>query len=357
MNRFLRLSIFWFALYFYGASPAVAIEIARRDSPNDSTTVPEEKALSLSKLSMTPDSLVQYGIRQMDSRKYVLAQEAFEEAVKLDALNCEAHCRLCQMEIVQGKNLEKAEEYCLKAIHISPKNADYYYWLGAVYGLQALNGELIDALAVASRLRDAFQKALKINPKHANARFAMAQYYLQAPPYAGGSIKEARRLALEAMPFDELTARRILASVYRVEKKPAAAEDEYRRAVESDRKNVEVLNEFAVFYINEKRYNEAIECYERALALDTTNMFVLQGLGDVFTLQNRYDEASAMYQKSLSILPRHTSALMGLARLNERQKNKPEAIKYYTLAAKCDPKSKLGKEALRRLREIKREKL
>lgn len=357
MNRFLRLSIFWFALYFYGASHAVAIGVARHDSTHDSTTVPEEKALSLSKLSMTPDSLVQYGIRQMDSRKYVLAQEAFEEAVKLDALNCEAHCRLCQMEIVQGKNLEKAEEYCLKAIHISPKNADYYYWLGAVYGLQALNGELIDALAVASRLRDAFQKALKINPKHANARFAMAQYYLQAPPYAGGSIKEARRLALEAMPFDELTARRILASVYRVEKKPAAAEDEYRRAVESDRKNVEVLNEFAVFYINEKRYNEAIECYERALALDTTNMFVLQGLGDVFTLQNRYDEASAMYQKSLSILPRHTSALMGLARLNERQKNKLEAIKYYTLAAKCDPKSKLGKEALRRLREIKREKL
>lgn len=357
MNRFLRLSIFWFALYFYGASPAVAIEVVRRDSTHDSTTVPEEKALSLSKLSMTPDSLVQYGIRQMDSRKYVLAQEAFEEAVKLDALNCEAHCRLCQMEIVQGKNLEKAEEYCLKAIHISPKNADYYYWLGAVYGLQALNGELIDALAVASRLRDAFQKALKINPKHANARFAMAQYYLQAPPYAGGSIKEARRLALEAMPFDELTARRILASVYRVEKKPAAAEDEYRRAVETDRKNVEVLNEFAVFYVNEKRYNEAIECYERALALDTTNMFVLQGLGDVFVLQNRYDEASAMYQKSLSILPRHTSALMGLARLNERQKNKSEAIKYYTLAAKCDPKSKLGKEALRRLREIKREKL
>lgn len=303
-----------------------------------------------------PDSLVRYGIAQMDARKYPLAQESFEEAIRLDPTNGEAYCRLCQMEIVQGKNLDKAEEYCLKAIHISPKNADYYYWLGAVYGLEALNGELIDAMAVASRIRDAFQKALKINPKHANARFAMAQYYLQAPQYAGGSIKEAKKLATEAMPFDEVTARRILASVYRIEKKPAAAEDEYRRAVETDRKNVEVLTEFASFYINEKRLNEAVECYERALDIDSTNMFVLQGLGDVYALQNRIDDAKAMYQQSLSVLPHHTAALVGLGKIHERQKNKPEALKCYLLAYKYDPKSKLGKEAARRVREMKREK-
>lgn len=307
---------------------------------------------------LTPsDSLVRYGISQMEARKYAAAQEAFEEALKLNPSNSEAHCRLCQMEIVQGKNLERAEDFCLKAVHLTNTNADYYYWLGAVYGLQALNGELIDALAVASRLRDAFQRALKINPRHSNARFAMAQYYLQAPQYAGGSIKAAKKLAQECIGFDEVTARRILASVYRAEQKPAAAEDEYRRAMETDRKNVEVLSEFASFYINEKRLNEAVECYERALAIDSTNMFVLQGLGDVYALQHRENEAIEMYQKSLAVLPRHTPALVGLAKLYEKQKNKQEALKYYTLAVKCDPKSKLGKEAARRLRELRREKM
>jgi tetratricopeptide (TPR) repeat protein len=292
----------------------------------------------------------------MDTRKYEAAQDAFEEALKLNPSNSEAHCRLCQMEIVQGKNLERAENYCLKAVYLTSNNADYYYWLGAVYGLQALNGELIDALAVASRLRDAFQRALKINPKHSNARFAMAQYYLQAPQYAGGSLKEAKKLAQECMSFDEVTARRILASVYRAEKKPAAAEDEYRRAMETDRKNIEVLSEFAGFYINEKRYNEAVECYERAMTIDSTNMFVLQGLGDVFALQHRDAEAIVQYQKSLSVLPRHTPALVGLARIYDKQNNKIEALKYYLLAVKCDPKSKLGKDAARRVREMKREK-
>jgi tetratricopeptide (TPR) repeat protein len=323
---------------------------------NADSTVNRPSAV-LARPASASDSLVQYGIAQMELRKYTFAQDAFEAALKLDPTNSEAHCRLCQMEIVQGKNLDKAEEYCLRAIHFSPKNADYYYWLGAVYGLEALNGELIDALSVASRLRDAFQKALKINPKHANARFAMAQYYLQAPSFAGGSIKEAKRLAQEAMAFDEVTARRILASAYRAEKKPAAAEDEYRRAMETDRKNVEVLSEFATFYINEKRFNEAIECYSRALDIDSTNMFVLQGLGDVFALQARDEEAITMYNKSLTVLSRHTPALMGLARVYDRKKIKSEAVKYYTLAFKCDPKSKLGKEAARRLRELKREKL
>ncbi len=156
---------------------------AATSTPQADSALPRNNFPQQSPLQSVPpsDSLVRYGISLMDARKYEAAQDAFEEALKLNPSNSEAHCRLCQMEIVQGKNLERAENYCLKAVYLTSNNADYYYWLGAVYGLQALNGELIDALAVASRLRDAFQRALKINPKHSNARFAMAQYYLQAP--------------------------------------------------------------------------------------------------------------------------------------------------------------------------------
>lgn len=303
---------------------------------------------------VSADSLLKYGVEQMQNRKYGEAQAAFEAVVKSDSKNAEAYCRLCQMDIVQERNLEKAEEYCLRAVQINSKNADYHYWLGAVYGLQALNGELIDALAVASRLREAFTKALKLNPKHGNARFALAQYYLQAPQYAGGSFKEARKLASEAMSFDEVTARRILASVYRAEKKPAAAEDEYRRAIENDKKNVDVLSEFASFYVGEKRYNEAVECYQRCLEIDSTNMFVLQGLGDVLASQERFGEAIKVYEQALAIHPRHTPALMGLARVYERERKKAEALKCYLNVFKMDPRSKIGKEANKKYRELQR---
>jgi tetratricopeptide (TPR) repeat protein len=305
-------------------------------------------------LTISADSLLRYGIRMMDERKYAEAQDVFTNLVRRDPANAEAQCRMCQMEIVQGKNLEKAEEYCMRAVQLNGRNPEYQYWLGAVYGLQALNGELIDALAVASKVRESFTKAVKLNPKQGNARFALAQYYLQAPNYAGGSFKEARKLALQAMPFDEVTARRILASVYRAEKKPAAAEDEYRRAMETDKKNVEVLSEFANFYVNEQRYNEAVECYTRCLQIDSTNIFVLQGLGDALAAQNLLDEAREVYEKSLVIHPRHTASLVGLARTLERQQNKADALKYYRLAAKYDPKSKLGKDASRRAQELKR---
>jgi tetratricopeptide (TPR) repeat protein len=315
------------------------------------------RAESLIESGVSTDSLLRFGIEQMQCRRYAEAQTAFEAVVRRDQSNAEAQCRLCQMEIVQDKNLEKAEEYCLRAVQLNPKNADYHYWLGAVYGLQAINGELIDALAVASRLREAFTKAMKLNPKHGNARFALAQYYLQAPNYAGGSFKEARKLANEAMSFDEITARRILASVYRAEKKPAAAEDQYRRAVENDKKNIDVLTEFASFYVGEKRLNEAVECYQRCLQLDSTNMFVLQGLGDVLAAQDRLEDAIAVYHQALTVHPRHTPALMGLARLYERQRNKAEAMKYYINVFKIDPRSKLGKEANKKFRELQRKDL
>ena len=325
-----------------------------------SSTVASDTLNSVQQLvntGVSTDSLLKFGLERMQTRKYAEAQAAFEAVVKADPRNAEAHCRLCQMDIVQERNLEKAEEYCLRAVQLNPKNADYHYWLGAVYGLQAINGELIDALAVASRLRDAFMKAMKLNPKHGNARFALAQYYLQAPQYAGGSFKEARKLAQEAMSFDEVTARRILASVYRAEKKPAAAEDEYRRAVENDKKNVDVLSEFASFYVSEKRYNEAVECYQRCLQIDSTNMFVLQGLGDVLASEGRYDEAIKVYEQALSIHPRHTPALVGLARVYEKQRNKAEAMRCYINAFKMDPRSKIGKEAHKKFRELQRKDL
>jgi tetratricopeptide (TPR) repeat protein len=322
-------------------------------SANTSTN----RVQSLVESGITPDSLLTVGLEMMQIRKYAEAQAAFEAVVKADPRNAEALCRLCQMDIVQERNLEKAEEYCLRAVQINPKNADFHYWLGAVYGLQAINGELIDALAVASRLREAFTKALKLNPKHGNARFALAQYYLQAPQYAGGSFKEARKLGNEAMSFDEVTARRILASVYRAEKKSAAAEDEYRRAVENDKKNVDVLSEFASFYVGEKRFNEAVECYQRCLEIDSTNMFVLQALGDVLASEGRFEEAIKVYEQALTIHPRHTPALMGLARVYERQRNKPEALRCYLNVFKMDPRSKIGKEANKKFRELQRKDL
>lgn len=362
LNSFFFISFFAYFFAQSGGALAVALpsarDFAKPFAGGDSVRADSTSFVQLSDRAsyISADSLVQMGIAQMSARKYTEAQELFEAALRLDAMNEEAYCRLCQIEIVQGKNLEQAEEFCLKAVLRAPNNADYYYWLGAVYGLQALNGELIDALAVAGKLREAFQKALRLNPRHANARFAMAQYYLQAPQYAGGSVKAAKKLAHEALAFDEVTARRIFASAYRAEKKSAAAEDEYRRAIETDRKNVEVLMELASFYKVEKRWNESIECYERALAIDSTNIFTLQELGDVYALQRKFDSAAHYYRLSLDVVSRHTPSLYGLAKIYEAQHDYEQAAHYYALAAKCDPKSKLGRESARKLKTLKKTK-
>lgn len=127
---------------------------------------------------------------------YIGAKSGFETFLKQnpDHLKTiqylgELACRL--------KSWDKALFYFGRLKNIRPTQADYYYLYGGALALKAQSANKFKALGMVSDIRESFEKAIELNPKHIEARWALIEYYLQLPFILGGSEKKALRYADE----------------------------------------------------------------------------------------------------------------------------------------------------------------
>lgn len=96
------------------------------------------------------------------------------------------------------EDLEAAIEASERAMK-DARDARVLLWAGRAFGLQALKASLLTKLKWAGRTREAWEKAVELDPNGLEARFDLLQYYLQAPSIAGGGRDKAeaqvRRIA------------------------------------------------------------------------------------------------------------------------------------------------------------------
>lgn len=75
-----------------------------------------------------------------------------------------------------------------------PEDERPLYWLGKACGRVAERVGPLSAMKWAGRTRDAFERAVEINPDNPDAVDALAQFYEEAPRFIGGNAKKAREL-------------------------------------------------------------------------------------------------------------------------------------------------------------------
>ena len=97
----------------------------------------------------------------------------------------------------QRKAWDKAIFYYQKLKTSKPTEANYYYKYGGVLGMKAKESNKFKALGMIADVKAAFEKAIFLNPKHIQARWALIELYLQLPGIVGGSEKKAIRYANE----------------------------------------------------------------------------------------------------------------------------------------------------------------
>lgn len=98
------------------------------------------------------------GILSFKKSKYDQAMTMFGQAVYLDNAVPDYHYYYGRTLLMQ-KKIKDAEESIKKAVHLSPRNADYIAELGHIY-LQ---------LGFKTRAKNTFEKALQYNPRHERA--------------------------------------------------------------------------------------------------------------------------------------------------------------------------------------------
>ena len=76
------------------------------------------------------------------------------------------------------KKWEEALVYYEKLKELKPSEANYYYKYGGALGMKAKESNKFKALGMIGDVEDSFKKAIELNPKHIESRWALVELYL-----------------------------------------------------------------------------------------------------------------------------------------------------------------------------------
>lgn len=170
------------------------------------------------------------------------------------------------------------------------------YALGRVYGQQAMTASVFKMPGLASKTKEFFVKAVEQDPLLFEARSALAQFYLIAPGFAGGSAAKARELAAEARQPDQARLVRFL----------VAAQDKDWNGAE---------RELAGLKAGE----------DRTLQRELRNGWMR--LGAELVEQKSFAKARAVFETVLRDNPQHAAGPYGLARVALETQQPDEALR------------------------------
>lgn len=162
--------------------------------------------------------------------QYTEAQPLFEQVLKEDPSN---KMVLEYLGDIAGytKKWDIAIPYYEKLVAQYPKEANYHYKYGGVLGMKALEINRLRALGLISEIRESFETAARLDPRHIETRWALVEFYIQLPGIIGGSESKARDYAnqlAQISPVDGYLAQGYIAEY---NDKPEEAERHYKAAV------------------------------------------------------------------------------------------------------------------------------
>ncbi|MRX38826.1 hypothetical protein GJU43_06035 [Flavobacterium sp. LC2016-23] len=123
-------------------------------------------------------------------KKYDEAQLLFEAILKTRPSDIKTIEYLGEIAAYH-KSWLKAGEYFKKLKELKPTEAEYFYKYGGALAMRAMEVNKFKAFGMVEDMKEAFEKAILLNPKHIPARWALIELYLQLPGILGGSESKA----------------------------------------------------------------------------------------------------------------------------------------------------------------------
>ncbi len=145
---------------------------------------------------------------------------------------------------------------CEKAVAIESDNGLYHLWLGRIYGEKADRSGFLTAAGLAKKVRAEFERAVELSPNNWEARTDLAEFYLEAPAIVGGGKDKARAQAALMTPLNPAMAHWVIARIDEKNKDNAAAEQEYRAAIEASHGGARAWVNLAGFYRHTNRFDD-----------------------------------------------------------------------------------------------------
>jgi tetratricopeptide (TPR) repeat protein len=138
--------------------------------------------------------------RLFNAKKYEEAEVLFESFLKSKPTDIKTLEYLGEIEAHQ-KSWVKGAEYFKKLTELKPTEADYFFKYGGCLAMRSREVNKLKAFGMVDDMKEAFEKAISLNPKHVQARWALIEIYLQLPGILGGSESKAIAYSNELAQF------------------------------------------------------------------------------------------------------------------------------------------------------------
>jgi tetratricopeptide (TPR) repeat protein len=242
-----------------------------------------------------------------------------------------------------------------KVVAQKPKSSEAHYYLGVAYAQKVETANMLSQMSLAKKAKDAWARAIELDPNYFNARLRLIEFYVNAPAMAGGGEDKAMELAAEAKKRDALDGHRAYARIYTIQKKYDAATKEMREAVREQPKSVRAHYLLGNALLNQQEWKTSLQEYETALALDGAYMPTYFRIGHLAVRsESNYARGEESLRKYIGFKPADDEPRVGVAwywlgMIQEMQGKKAEAKQSYLMAQKLAPDLNEATEALKRM--------
>jgi len=161
------------------------------------------------------------------------------------------------------ENWDEAIVIFEQLVEVDSSSANYHYKYGGVLGMKAINSNKITAFFLVDDIEEELKLAVKLDPNHIEARWALIDFYIQTPNIIGGSETEALKYANELEVISPVDGYLSKGYIYEYSDEPELAEQYYRMAIEVGG-SITCFQKLTSFYENQDRPLEAISTIEKA---------------------------------------------------------------------------------------------
>ena len=168
------------------------------------------------------------------------------------------------------KDWDVAIDYYESLVEDDDTSANYHFKYGGAMGMKALSINRLRAATYIGDIKEQFETAARLDPKHIEVRWALVEFYIQLPGIIGGSEKKAIKYANQLAKISPVDG--YLANGYVAEygDRPDDAERFYKKAIEvgGSPTTYEKLTEH---YEKNKKPKEAINTAAQSLKIHKRN--------------------------------------------------------------------------------------
>ncbi len=177
-----------------------------------------------------------------------------------------AQALLCQLYgSIDERDLAIAA--CEAASMAAPSSSEDALQLARAYGDKADHSGALTGMRMVGKIRDNFERAVRLDPDNVDALSDLGEFYVQAPGLAGGGVDKARPLVTRLEALSPARAHRLAAMIAAKTKDEAAAQQEYEAEL-AVAHSPEAYVDLANFYRGRKQSERAADYARMAIEHD-----------------------------------------------------------------------------------------